>query len=103
MDIRYTIQLYNIHEYIDRGKFVVNLACYYGYHLLVSSLGGEGMGYRGWIRFSNLPFFKVYNKLGNVSSAMMSFSWATDLDPKGASSQIKDVIDPSVSRMQEDR
>ena len=52
-----------------------------------------------WIAF----FKKVYNKLGNVSSAMMSFSWATDLDPKGASSQIKDVIDPSVSRMQEDR
>lgn len=28
----------------------------------------------------------------------MHFSWATDLDPKGANSQIKDAIDPAISR-----
>ena len=36
----------DIRGYIDRGKFVVNLACKYGPHLLVSfvhPVGGEGM------------------------------------------------------------
>jgi hypothetical protein len=28
----------------------------------------------------------------------MHFSWATDLDPKGANSQIKEAIDPAMSR-----
>lgn len=28
----------------------------------------------------------------------MHFSWATDLDPKGANSQIKESIDPPVYR-----
>lgn len=28
----------------------------------------------------------------------MHFSWATDLDPKGASSQIKEAFDPSIGR-----
>lgn len=41
---------------------------------------------------------QVHKKLGNTHLALMHFSWATDLDPKGANSQIKDAIDPSVSR-----
>ncbi|CAH1366177.1 unnamed protein product [Tenebrio molitor] len=41
---------------------------------------------------------KVHKKLGNTDLALMHFSWATDLDPKGASSQIKEAIDPSIGR-----
>ena len=28
----------------------------------------------------------------------MHFSWAMDLDPKGANSQIKDALDPALNR-----
>lgn len=41
---------------------------------------------------------KVHKKLGNTDLALMNFSWATDLDPKGASSQIKEAFDPSIGR-----
>ena len=41
---------------------------------------------------------KVHKKLGNTDLALMHFSWATDLDPKGASSQIKEAFDPAVGR-----
>lgn len=41
---------------------------------------------------------KVHKKLGNSHLSLMHFSWATDLDPKGANSQIKDAIDPAISR-----
>lgn len=41
---------------------------------------------------------KVHKKLGNTDLALMHFSWATDLDPKGASSQIKEAFDPSAGR-----
>lgn len=41
---------------------------------------------------------KVHKKLGNTDLALMHFSWATDLDPKGASSQIKEAFDPSTGR-----
>lgn len=41
---------------------------------------------------------KVHKKLGNVDLALTHFSWATDLDPKGASSQIKEAFDPSAGR-----
>lgn len=41
---------------------------------------------------------KVHKKLGNTHLALMHFSWATDLDPKGANSQIKESIDPPVYR-----
>ncbi|XP_068082472.1 cell division cycle protein 27 homolog isoform X2 [Anabrus simplex] len=41
---------------------------------------------------------KVHKKLGNTHLALMHFSWATDLDPKGANSHIKDAVDPSMSR-----
>lgn len=37
---------------------------------------------------------KIQKKLGNVDLALMNFSWATDLDPKGASNQVKDAFDP---------
>nr|CAD7438158.1 unnamed protein product [Timema bartmani] len=43
---------------------------------------------------------KVHKKLGNTHLALMHFSWATDLDPKGANSQIKEGVDPSLSRTQ---
>lgn len=38
---------------------------------------------------------KIHKKLGNVDLALMNFSWATDLDPKGANNQVKDAFDPS--------
>ncbi|XP_018324094.1 cell division cycle protein 27 homolog [Agrilus planipennis] len=41
---------------------------------------------------------KVHKKLGNTDLALMHFSWATDLDPKGANSQIKEAFDPSFGR-----
>lgn len=36
---------------------------------------------------------KVYKKLGEVDLAQMHFSWAVDLDPKGANNQIKEAVD----------
>ncbi|XP_062894894.1 cell division cycle protein 27 homolog [Mobula hypostoma] len=36
---------------------------------------------------------KVYQKLGQTHLALMNFSWAMDLDPKGANNQIKEAID----------
>ena len=41
---------------------------------------------------------KVHSKLGNTHLALMHISWAMDLDPKGANSQIKDALDPTLSR-----
>lgn len=38
---------------------------------------------------------KVHNKLGNSHLALMHFSWATDLDPKGTGGQIKEGLDHS--------
>ncbi|GBP50660.1 Cell division cycle protein 27 homolog [Eumeta japonica] len=38
---------------------------------------------------------KVHNKLGNSHLAVMHFSWATDLDPKGTGGHIKEGFDPS--------
>ncbi|XP_041986615.1 cell division cycle protein 27 homolog [Aricia agestis] len=38
---------------------------------------------------------KVYNKLGDSHLALMHFSWATDLDPKGTGGHIKEGFDPS--------
>lgn len=36
---------------------------------------------------------KVYKKLGQTHQALANFSWALDLDPKGANSQIKEALD----------
>jgi len=36
--------------------------------------------------------------LNNTHLALMHFSWAMDLDPKGANSQIKDALDPAMNR-----
>lgn len=41
---------------------------------------------------------KIHKKLGNVDSALMHFSWASDLDPKGANNQIKDAFDSNISQ-----
>lgn len=43
---------------------------------------------------------KIHKKLGNTDLALMHFSWATDLDPKGANNQIKDNFD-SIIRTQD--
>jgi len=42
---------------------------------------------------------KVHNKLNNTHLALMHFSWAMDLDPKVANSQIKDALDPALARV----
>ncbi|XP_072034450.1 cell division cycle protein 27 homolog [Amphiura filiformis] len=36
---------------------------------------------------------KVYKKLGQTHLALANFSWALDLDPKGANNQIKEALD----------
>lgn len=36
---------------------------------------------------------QVHKKLGNAHASMLNFSWATDLDPKGANNHIKEAID----------
>ncbi|XP_045168384.2 cell division cycle protein 27 homolog [Mercenaria mercenaria] len=36
---------------------------------------------------------KVHKKLGNTDLALMNFSWAMDLDPKGLNNQIKESIE----------
>ncbi|KAI1293595.1 Cell division cycle protein 27 -like protein [Halotydeus destructor] len=36
---------------------------------------------------------KVHKRRGNTHEALLNFSWAMDLDPKGANNQIKEVID----------
>uniref|UniRef100_A0A2C9JCN1 Cell division cycle protein 27 homolog n=1 Tax=Biomphalaria glabrata TaxID=6526 RepID=A0A2C9JCN1_BIOGL len=36
---------------------------------------------------------KVHKKLGDTHLAMMNFSWAMDLDPKGLNNQIKEAVD----------
>ncbi|XP_028393354.1 cell division cycle protein 27 homolog [Dendronephthya gigantea] len=36
---------------------------------------------------------KAYKKLGDNHQAQMHFSWAVDLDPKGANNQIKEAVD----------
>lgn len=38
---------------------------------------------------------KIHKKLGNVNLALMNFSWATDLDPKGTNNQVKDAFEPN--------
>lgn len=36
---------------------------------------------------------KIHKKMGNTHTALMNFSWAMELDPKGANNTIRDVID----------
>lgn len=50
-----------------------------------------------WEKFRKLIlylyfFLQIHKKLGNTHLALMYFSWATDLDPKGVNSQIKEAI-----------
>ncbi|MBN3293624.1 CDC27 protein, partial [Polypterus senegalus] len=47
--------------------------------------------HRASILFANEKY--VYKKLGQTHLALMNFSWAMDLDPKGANNQIKEAID----------
>ncbi|KYN06504.1 Cell division cycle protein 27 like protein [Cyphomyrmex costatus] len=48
--------------------------------------------HRASINFSIGRHMEVHKKLGNTHLALMYFSWATDLDPKGVNSQIKEAI-----------
>eukprot|EP00095_Tigriopus_kingsejongensis_P007603 maker-scaffold417_size177606-snap-gene-0.56 protein:Tk07603 transcript:maker-scaffold417_size177606-snap-gene-0.56-mRNA-1 annotation:"cell division cycle protein 27-like protein" len=45
---------------------------------------------------------KVHSKLNHTHLALMHFSWAMDLDPKGANAQIKDALDPNLNRANPD-
>ncbi|XP_076459147.1 cell division cycle protein 27 homolog [Babylonia areolata] len=45
---------------------------------------------------------KVHKKLGNTHLALMNFSWAMDLDPKGVNNQIKEAIDKRYATEEED-
>ncbi|XP_054717235.1 cell division cycle protein 27 homolog [Uloborus diversus] len=45
---------------------------------------------------------KVHKKLGNTHLTLMNFSWATDLDPRGANNQIKGAIDKQYTNDEED-
>ncbi|XP_065212104.1 cell division cycle protein 27 homolog isoform X2 [Planococcus citri] len=40
---------------------------------------------------------KVHKKLGNDHLSLMYISWATDLDPKGANSQVREASDPLIN------
>lgn len=53
---------------------------------------------------SNVYFLlgKVHKKLGATHLALMNFSWAMDLDPKGANNQFKEAIDPAINRFPTD-
>lgn len=51
---------------------------------------------------STFQIGKVHNKLNNTHLALMHFSWAMDLDPKVANSQIKDAMDPTLNRMSQE-
>ncbi|XP_076039509.1 cell division cycle protein 27 [Oratosquilla oratoria] len=53
---------------------------------------------------SNVYFLlgKVHKKLGKTHLALMNFSWAMDLDPKGANNQFKEAIDPAINRFPAD-
>lgn len=44
---------------------------------------------------------KIHKQLGNIDLALMHFSWATDLDPKGANNQIKDKFDSVIRSHQQ--
>lgn len=41
---------------------------------------------------------QIHKKLGNSDLSIMNYSWATDLDPKGANNQIKDVFDSNTNQ-----
>ncbi|XP_076460272.1 cell division cycle protein 27 homolog isoform X2 [Babylonia areolata] len=45
---------------------------------------------------------KVHKKLGNTHLALMNFSWAMDLDPKGVNNQIKEAIDKRYATEEDD-
>ncbi|KAK3591934.1 hypothetical protein CHS0354_031436 [Potamilus streckersoni] len=45
---------------------------------------------------------KVHKKLGNTHLALMNFSWAMDLDPKGVNNQIEEAIDKRYVAEEED-
>ncbi len=44
----------------------------------------------------------MHKKIGNTDLALMNFSRAMDLDPKGANNHIKDVIDKQYANEEDD-
>ena len=40
-----------------------------------------------------ITWLQVHKKLGNTHLALINFSWATDLDPKGTNNHIKEALD----------
>lgn len=44
------------------------------------------------LRICCIFLLQVHKKLGNTHLALMYFSWASDLDPKGVNSQVKEAI-----------
>lgn len=40
---------------------------------------------------------KIYKQLGSMDLSLMNFSWASDLDPKGATNQVKDAFDSNTN------
>ena len=44
----------------------------------------------------------MHKKLGNTHLALMNFSWAMDLDPKGVNNQIKEAIDKRYATEEDD-
>lgn len=52
-----------------------------------------------------LDFFRfpqIHKKMGNTHLTLMNFSWATDLDPRGANNQIKGAIDKQYTNEDEE-
>lgn len=47
-------------------------------------------------------FFQIHKKMGNTHLTLMNFSWATDLDPRGANNQIKGAIDKQYTNEDEE-
>ncbi|KAH3706248.1 cell division cycle protein 27 homolog [Dreissena polymorpha] len=45
---------------------------------------------------------KVYKKMGSTDLALMNFSWAMDLDPKGLNNQIKEAIEKRINADDDD-
>ncbi|XP_021944075.1 cell division cycle protein 27 homolog [Folsomia candida] len=45
---------------------------------------------------------KIHSKRGSTHKALLHFSWATDLDPKGANNHIKESIEPVLNNSSSD-
>ena len=46
--------------------------------------------------------YQVYKKMGSTNLALINFSWAMDLDPKGLNNHIKESIEKLFNAEEED-